>query len=360
MDNGTALSKVGYAGEDLPRIIIPTFPTGPIKAIPSKISQADEKKVIRKKPLIRKDFTQGSSLLERGMIKDWSAMERFWEQIFYNLLKIDPSTHPLILTDTPLNPEANKVKMAEIMFEKFNVPSLYIAMQAALSLYASGITTGCVVDIGEGVTKIVPISEGYTLTHAIQLMDVAGQDITRYLLRLLRQAGYTLTTAAERKCAIDIKENMCYIASDLKKETEKFNNNLRLEKNYKSPDGEDIKLISEIFLAPECLFAPILIGKEILPLHEFIIESISKCDIDFQGTLYNNIILSGGSSKFPGIKDRLKREITKSIPKSIEVNIIAPRQRELSTWMGGSIFGSLPSFHKLAITKEEYNKNKLM
>jgi actin-related protein len=359
MDNGTAFSRIGFAGEDKPSIIIPTFPTSPIRAIPSKISPVKEINITRQKPLIRKRFTQGTSPLERGVIKDWSAMERFWQQVFNDWLRIDPSTHPLILSETPLNPKPKKDKMAEIMFEKFNVPSLFIPMQATLSLYASNRTTGCVVDIGEGVTKIVPISEGYALTHAIQIMDIAGQDITKYLLGLLRQAGYMLTSSAEKEYAIDIKEKLCYIASDLKNEKELMKKISSMEKIYKIPDGTEIKLKSELFMAPECLFNPILIGKEILPLHESIIEAISLCDMTLRNEFYSNIILSGGSTKFPGIEERLKKEITKNVPTSIEVNIIAPQQRELSTWIGGSIIGALSTFHEIAITRQQYKQTGL-
>ncbi len=357
MDNGTALSKIGFAGEDEPNIIVPTFPTNPIIAKPSIIRPLKDMSEIRPRSLVQKNFSQGKSPLERGIITDWDAMERFWQIVFYNLLKIDPTTHPLILSEIPLNPTENKLKMAQIMFEKFKVPSLLIILQQSLSLYASGRTTGCVVDIGEGVTKIVPISEGYVLTHAIQLMDIAGQDITRYLLRLLREAGYPLTSATEKSQAIDIKETFCYVSSDFNKETELMKNSPTMEKIYKTPDGEEIKIKGERFIAPECLFKPVLIGKEINSLPENIIEAISLCDMNLHKDFYNNIILSGGTSSFPGIKERLKHEIIKRIPTSIGVNIIASPKRELSTWIGGSLLGSLPSFSEIAITKQQYKES---
>jgi actin-related protein len=354
MDNGTALSKIGFAGNDKPHIIIPTMPRGPLIAKPKIIRPTSKMDEIRETSFIQKSFTIGKSLLERGIISDWIGMERFWQSIFYEILKVEPSNHPIILAEAPLNPEANREKMAQIMYEKFNVPALLIIMQPSLSLYASGRTSGCIVDIGEGVTKIVPISEGYIITHAIQIMDIAGQEITKNLLKLLRESGYPLTTTTEKNLAIDIKETFCYIASDFDDKNEHMKNSPTLEKMYHTPDGEAIILKSERYLAPECLFKPYMIGKEINSLHEKVIEAISLCDMNLHKELYSNIILSGGSSKFPGFKERLEREISKLVPNSMEVSIYAPSERELSTWVGGSIIGSLPSFSQIAMTKEQY------
>jgi actin beta/gamma 1 len=356
MDIGTALSKIGFAGEDNPRFIIPTIPTTPLMKKSGLIRPATVSDDIRRKPVVQTKFIHGKSILERGVIKNWVAMENFWRAVFYDKLRVDPTRHPILLADTPLNTADNKNKIAQIMFEKIGVKSLLIILQPSLSLYASNRTTGCIVDIGEGVTKIVPISEGYVFTPAIQLMDVSGVDITRYLLRLLREAGYPLTSTAEKQIAIDIKETLCYVSSDVGGELEIMKTSLDNEKIFKTPEGEDIKLRNELFMAPECLFQPILLGKELPSLSESIIQSISSCDMNLRRKLYNNIILSGGSSKFPGLKERLKKEISKHVPDSIEVNIIAPQEREIATWVGGSIFSSLPSFSNLSLTKEQYEE----
>jgi actin-related protein len=294
--------------------------------------------------------------VEHGIIEDWTAMEKIWHYTFYTDLRTDPSEHPALLTEAPLNPRKNREKMAEIMFETFNIPALYVAMQAVLSLYASGRTTGCVIDIGDGVSHVVPIFEGFALSHAIQRVDLAGRDITNYLQRLLRQKGHSFTTSAEKEIVRDIKEKLGYVAVDPEKEMRLSKKVAGMKKSYMLPDGETIEVGVERFLAPECFFNPSVIGKELEPLDDIIVNAISACDVDLRRDLYSNIVLSGGSTMFPGIKERLTNEIKEQIPESVDVKIIAPPERMYSVWIGGSILSSLKTFHRMWITRREYKE----
>jgi actin beta/gamma 1 len=292
--------------------------------------------------------------VEHGIIEDWTAMEKIWHYTFYTDLRVDPSEHPVLLTEAPLNPRPNREKMAEIMFETFNVPALYVGMQAVLSLYASGRTTGCVIDIGDGVAHIVPIYEGFALSHAIARIDLAGRDITNYLQRLLRQKGYSFTTSAEKEIVRDIKEKLCYVALDPEKELMLAKKVAGMEKTYILPDGETITVGVERFLAPECFFNPGVLGKELEPLDDVVVNSIKACDVDLRRDLYGNIVMSGGSTMFPGLKERLQKEIKEQIPESVDVKIVAPPERMYSVWIGGSILASLKTFQKMWVTRREY------
>jgi len=264
-----------------------------------------------------------------------------------------------LLTEAPLNPKKSREKAGEIFFETFNVPALFISIQAILSLYASGRTTGVVLDSGDGVTHVVPVFEGFAMPQAIQRIDLAGRDVTTYFQSLLRKAGHFFYTSAEKEIVRSIKESTCYVAFDPNKEEEY----MYIDKTgrppihkYKLPDGNTIDIGFERFRAPEILFHPDLIGEEFPGVHECLVTSIQRTDLDLRKTLYSNIVLAGGSTLFPGFGDRLLDEVRRLAPKDIKIRMSAPPERKYSTWMGGSILASLTTFKKMWVSAAEYEE----
>jgi actin-related protein len=283
-------------------------------------------------------------------------MEKIWHHTYYNELRKQPEEHPTLLTEAPLNPKNNREKMTTVFFETFNVPAFYIAIQAVLSLYASGRTTGIVMDSGDGVSHTVPIYEGYALPHAIMRLDLAGRDLTTYMVKLLTETGHTFTTSAEHEIVKDMKEKHCYVALEPQEETKKASNSSELTVAYELPDGNIVNLNSERFRCPEVLFNPTLIGREFDGIAKTTYDSIMKCDLDVRRELYLNIVLSGGTTMYPGIGERMTKDISALAPASMKVKVAAPAERKYSVWIGGSILSSLGTFKNMWITKEEYNE----
>ncbi|KAJ6340149.1 hypothetical protein OIU77_007990 [Salix suchowensis] len=326
-------------------------------------------------------------------------VDSIWNHAFKECLLIDPKEHPMLLAEPSSNSQQQRERTAELIFEKYNVPALFLAKNAVLTSFASGRATSLVVDGGGGSTIIAPVHDGYVLQKAVASSPIGGELLTDCLLKSLESKGVMIkprysfkrkeiqlgvcqtvdldfpsTTESyrlysQRVIASDIKECVCR-APDTPYDESSYSNIPMTP--YELPDGQTIEIGADRFKIPDILFNPSLIQTipgmenfvEIAPnargLPQMAIESINKCDVDIRRELYSSILLAGGTASMQQLKERLEKDLLEESPQAARVKVLASgnaTERRFSVWIGGSILASLGSFQQTWFSKSEYEEH---
>jgi actin-related protein 3 len=328
--------------------------------------------------------------IRKGTIENWDSMERLWQRCMFDYLRCEPEQHGVVLTEPPLNPPENREYAAEVMFETFNVPSLYIAVQAVMALVAAWTVkpegdrslTGTVVDSGDGVTHVIPVAEGYVIGSCIKHIPLAGHNITKFIHQQMRDRGEPIPPEMSMDVARKVKEDHSYVCKDIAREFARFDaapgKHIRtftgLHPRKKTTWTAEIG--HERFLGPELFFNPeIFSPQHTTPLPQCVDEAIIASPIDSRRELYNNIVLSGGSTMFKRFDRRLQDDVQGLVDKRIEanraamaarghatgdihlpVNVVAHPFQRYAVWFGGSMLASMPGFEGLCHTKAQYDE----
>ncbi|KAI6661341.1 hypothetical protein LOD99_10008 [Oopsacas minuta] len=361
LDNGTDHIKAGFAKDQLPCLEIPCI-IGRYKHI---CMVNGLKPLVGYEALKLDGILRTKNPIENGIITNWDDMELVWWDTFYRL-RVAPEENPVLLTDTQINSKANREKIAQIMFETYNIPRLCMSSSAKLSLFGTGRTTGIVLESGHAVSQAIPVFNSNPIPEAIQPVHTCGALLTDYLYQSLdeRYGQLLCSNSHQRNIVRDIKEELTHVSQDYQRDMAMTSSSSsatsceKLGRRYELPDGKYIYLDKELFSCPEALFQPSLLLSKCDPsgIHQSIYSSINMCDMDTRKHLYANIVLSGGNCMFPGIRERLEKEISFLAPSTTSVRVIAPAERKYLAWMGGALIASLSTFKDISITIWEYDE----
>jgi actin len=355
LDIGEFSSKIGYASENEPRNTFYTLVGEP------KYNNIEME--YQKQYYVGNEVASSIGLykihhpIKIGRIDDWGFFEKILDYVFY-MLRIEPSSVNVLYAYHPLLSTEEKRRLFELFFDKYQVMGFYPILDSLLTMYSGGFQTGLVIEMGASSTRIVPIYQGYILSHAIEVIQIGGTILDSFMFDQLQNAGFSTDSSVRREIGRVLKERSCFVSLDYNEDISHVK-----KKEYRLPDGDMIELGVERFKVPELLFKPGLFNLEEKALHTAILDVISKCDVDTRSELLENIFLSGGSSVIPQLEIRLQNELEIGLEQrgfSMRTpRIIAPKQRFFSCWIGGSILSNLPGFQNSWVKRPQYYKGDI-
>ncbi|XP_064586360.1 actin-like protein 10 [Zonotrichia leucophrys gambelii] len=351
IDSGSRFTRGGFAGRERPQCVLRTLlpcslgtPWDPWQPCPGTESPRCSTPAPRRCPL------------RYGLVEDWHSMRTLWDHLICCCLKVSPEEHPVLLAESPSCPGTDRVKAAEVLFEGLGVPALHLANTGFLSLCAHGRVTGLAVEAGAAVSHVTSVWGGQTLRKGTRSLGVAGNHLSRYLHQLLLQQSHTQPSVLTKKVLTQLKEQCCYVSLDYEGDLEEEGSHHPAR--FQTPDGRWITLGKERFCCPEPLFRPELLQLSCPGLHQLAWQSLHTVPQQARRHVLGNIVLSGGSSMFPGFPERMCLELNLLFRGAgVHIEVLASPKRATAAWAGGSMAASLTSFQHTWMTKGEYQEH---
>mmetsp|Transcript_35328 Transcript_35328/g.100359 ORF Transcript_35328/g.100359 Transcript_35328/m.100359 type:complete len:393 (+) Transcript_35328:153-1331(+) len=369
-DTGTGVIKAGFAGEKEPSVMFPNLVGRPMLrydiGLDAGLTVTDL--------MVGDDANNARAMLQLnrpiadGKVTDWNDMEAVWEHT-WDRLGIVPSEHQVVQTEAAMNPPANRQRIVETMFEKYGFAGVNVSVQAVMALNSQGLESGFVVDSGDGVTHLVPVTHGFVEPALVERVNLAGRHVTDHFMKLLRGAGHPLNPKADFETVREMKQKLCYVAYDPEAEKKLARETTVVDRNYTLPDSRTMRVGAERFMAPELLFTPGEQGNGI-GIADLVFKTIRKSELDVQKGYFANIVLSGGTTMFPGFSSRLERDIRKlyldkvlqgdkSRANKFKCQVEDPPRRQHMVFLGASIMANAHAADtnsRFFISRQEYNE----
>ncbi|CDF39218.1 ARPC5 [Chondrus crispus] len=369
VDAGSHTMKAGIAGEDLPRVLIPAVLAGELEE-----DDREAKTETRKYKNIsaghyalskRRDNVEiASPFGEAGLVDNWDLFEQLLSHTFKRSLRIETRENAMLFSDPIHNGRKARERIAELMFEKFEVPAVYLARSAVLSAYANGRTTGIVLDVGHSGTSAVPVEDGAMLKGKFIRTAVAGRTLNERLQEeLIRKSlSFPKTTKSfelysKATLLEEVKAAVCVVHEN---PTTQLTSLPMVNESYELPDGNTVEMGAERFaMAEETIFSS---GGGDHPqasqgLHGLVIDAIRLCDSGVHRDMYAGVCLTGGTSDMGGLFERLSFGLLEMYHKVRVLAATGSHERKYCAWTGGSILATFPEFQKMWFSRSEYDEN---
>lgn len=371
-DTGTGVIKAGFAGDQEPALVFPNLVGRPMLRFDAALGGGQKVRdlMIGDEANFARAMLQLSRPVQNGIVQDWDDMEVVWDYTFAQL-GVEPEEHKIVQTEAAMNPPRNRERIVEVMFEKYGFAAVNVSVQAILALSSQGLTSGFVVDSGDGVTHLVPVTEGYVEPALVERANLAGRHVTEHLMKLLVGQGHPLNSRADLETVRELKQKLCYVAYDLEAERKLARETTLVDRQYTLPDSRTMRIGAERFLAPEVLFSPGHLGHEGAGLADLVFDCIRKSDVHVQKDYFGHIVLSGGTTMFPGLSSRLEKDLRRlylervlqgdrSRASKFRCCVEDPPRRQHMVFLGASILAEAHEQQPDSpwwISRQEYNES---